>query len=225
MRKKALKLTRDEKSTDKKKVLYFGTSEVKAKEATRNGIPPPIVLSDVYPGYFAHLASGDTNRWGIVEIDLELLAPDCFAPFHGFLEKHSRRGKLTSKEILTRRQEYLEKALSQRGQWKKSLGQCGIVLYAGTIPPHAITKVTTFKPLEAGVDPTIKENSAKCDPWELTSTTHKASYAHNLALTQWLTAQIITSKWAGNGNHSDNRFGLDVYYTRTEKDSQYWWKI
>jgi hypothetical protein len=212
------------------KVLYFGTTEKVAKEAPVKGIEPPVVLSDVYPGFFAFWASMDSNqRWGIVEVDVENLMPDSIAPFHGYIEKLGRRKQLTTEQILERRDKYLASVVTQKEKWKKSLDCCGVVLYLLKVPPHAVTKVTTFDAFRKGANKFVVEGSIRCNPWEVSPPEHKDAYAYNLALTQWLACEEVSTRGLNNASqveeHLQNRLGLELYYRRTEKDLHHWWKI
>jgi len=217
----------------RKKFLYVGTTETIAKSAPVKGIEPPVVLSDVYPGYFAFWASTCHQRWGILEVDIENLMPDHLAPFNGYTEKRSRRKKLTEEEINQRRDLHLEKAWEQRNKWQESLEACGVVLYFMQIPPHAINKVTTYDAFGKGANSFVTESCIKHNPWEISAPDHRAAYAFNEALTQWLTcSEVAQAKALSNGvkaeradEHLQNRLGLDLYYRRTEKDLHHWWKI
>ncbi len=193
-------------TTEAKYHLYVGTTEQEAKEAPIKGLKPPVVLSDVYPGYFAFSASKDAN-WGIVEVNMEALLPDNLAPFSG----------------------------RKKQKWRDSLKECGVCLYMLHIPVHAITKVTVYSPNGRVGNSFITESVKKNDPLEVTLAQHQATYALNLGLTRWLACELVTGTELMNGSAAKqgskiddllaNRNGLELFYRRTEKDFHSWWKL
>src|SRR5207244_9657858 len=104
------------KSTREPNSLYCGTTERIAKLTPRVGLNPtqkPVYLSNVYPGVFAFFAStNDNERFGIVEVDLNVLDPSNFLPCEWYLEQTSRQRSKTSKEH-HRRLDALRKTLEK----------------------------------------------------------------------------------------------------------------
>jgi hypothetical protein len=223
---------------DKKNYLYVGTTELMAKEAPLKGINPPIILTDVYPGYFAFFNSNSDQKWGIIEIDMDFLHDENLAPFHGYLEKLGRHKSCKKTDIWKRREKYLGEISKHKGKWRKSLSDCGACLYLSRISPYAINKVSIYSPFEA-VEKTITKELAKPDPWNHSSKQHKEAYHHNSCLTRWLACRPIEWDDLTGGvkpiisqlknirtlwDSLQGRKELDLFYCRgIEKEIRAWW--
>lgn len=88
--------------------LYHGTTEAVARAALAQGLAPrsltqakgnwdkhpsnphAVYLTTAYAGYFAACASDDGNKWGLVEIETDLLDVARLVPDEDWLEQVSR---------------------------------------------------------------------------------------------------------------------------------------
>lgn len=163
--------------------LFHGTSESAARKILKEGLTPravrgcngnwehtvdsnpeAIYLTTTYPLYFAFTATGDEERWAILEIDLDALDEELLAPDEDFLEA-ATRGQETGMPVdelegMGPRTEWFRDRMDRfRHHWRDSTEYLGNVAYLGTIPPEAIKAVAFVEPTKAWfrllVDPTI----------------------------------------------------------------------
>lgn len=177
--------------------IYHGTTASVAEMAIENGLltreasgveslwehtvpsaADRVYLSTAYAGYFANnAAQGQDDRWGIVEIDTDLLDEDKLRPDEDFLEQISRlvdapRGPIFSDlndsnaindpvlRMNKRTSYYRDNIHMFSHLWEESVDMLGNCSYQGNIPPEAISRVSIFNPRENKmvywlVDPTI----------------------------------------------------------------------
>jgi hypothetical protein len=218
-------------------VLYFGTTEVIAKEAVHKGIPPISILTNAYPGYFAAAeAAKYRHRWGIVEVNIESLMPDSLVPSTAYIEKITRRKKsISEKEIVDRREKLLKMIGGYREQWRDSLDKTGVCMYILQIPTHAITKVTIYTAHGRDSNQYINQQIASVNPFSQEEKQHEENVKKHIALTKWLACEPFELQDLSNtkleGLEIDllrekiyNRAGLDMFFMKTEKDSNAWWR-
>ena len=192
--------------------VYVGMGAMNAKMASNLGLEPPVILTDVYAGYFA----SKHDNWGIIEIDTSLLFPDSFAPFHGYIEKSKRRGKKAGN-----RQKYLDKIAEYKKEWKKSLADCGVYLYLAHIPPNAISRIATFKP---DTNDFIRKKATNVNPWEITAEEHKNNYWMNYCVATWLACSPLdpeiekSKEYVKMLGDFQDRSGLELYHFQTERE-------
>ncbi len=207
------------------RLLYVGLTELDAKNAPVKGVEPHVVLSDVYPGYFASCAAKGVSKWGIVQVDIESLVPGNLAPFYEYV-KRTKRLRTTDP------QKSLEAVERYRSSWRKSLDSCGVIVYLGKLPPVSIVKVTIYDAYGKLANNYVTKQSEMTNPWTLSPEQRKESYAGNLALTRWLIcdavngADFTTDEQSASklDDNLHNRHGLDLYHRRNEKDLVSWWK-
>lgn len=134
--------------------LYHGTSEAVARAALTDGLLPReesgieslweecpsredlVYLTVAYAGYFAAHAGGG-GRWGIVEVDTDLLpeGEDLLVP--------------DEDEGMAERTRWFRDRLGMFAHlWMKSVEGLGNCAHEGAIPPEAITRVTLFEPVD-----------------------------------------------------------------------------
>lgn len=201
--KSKMKTSKKFTNVDEKPHLFLGTTERTAKEVPLKGISGPVILTDVYPGFFASSACQDTGqRWGIIEVSVEALLPDSFVSFNG------------------------------KGDWIESLKKCGMCRYNMHIPIIAISKVTIYNPLSAGSNKFVNDAIGLTNPMENTPKKHQTLYTLNRGLTRWLACKVVTGEEFEKSNSwkateinqvLQNRNCLELFYTRTENFHS-WWK-
>lgn len=168
--------------------LYHGTSESVARRALVEGLlprsasgdeghweacpsnPDLVYLTVAYAPYFATAATEGDERWGIVEVDSDLLNEHRLLPDEDFLEQASRGQDLAAVlgdgfpegDYMTERTEWFREHLwAFQHLWRKSIEGLGNCAHAGAIPPEAITRVSIFDPssnptlMMAAADPII----------------------------------------------------------------------
>ena len=152
-------------------LLYHGTNETVARTALIAGLmprgwreadsiwegcpssPDHVYLTTAYAGYFAMNATPENERWGIVEIDTDLIPEDfgTLVPDEDFLEQ-ATRGQETPTEwdlpegMEARTEWFRERLYSFAHLWDKSIEGLGNCAYEGAVPPSAITRVGLFAP-------------------------------------------------------------------------------
>jgi hypothetical protein len=186
-----------------KKILYIGTSEEIAKVAPVKGLEPPIFLTNTYAGYFANKSK--STRWGLIEIDIEALFIDCFAPFNEKIPKK---------------------------QWKKSLQDTGVCLYTGKIPTYAIQKVVIYTPTNKFVNQRVDKVNP-CKGWSRkhkenyrqNSCLSRWLLGEHVTARQWHDSNVDYNSMAVIEGNLYDRTGLFLFYVKSEKDKQVkWWK-
>jgi hypothetical protein len=125
--------------------------------------PSMVYLTSVYAPYYGMCAIRDTKllptvgvirppktgtRFGIVEIDTDLLEDRWFRPDEDFIEQvartDSRLQKLIRGKTLNERTAWVRNNIDVFSHaWKLSVNNMGTCAYKGTILPSAITKVVT----------------------------------------------------------------------------------
>jgi len=236
--------------------LYHGTTEKIARLALIEGLRPReetgskgnwehsidsalnrVYLSAAYAGYFAYCAAGVDEKWGIVEVDTELLEPDKFYPDEDFMEQASRAQEvpkwveedpddpmgdpyeelraanaLPDKDRMKARTEYFRNNIWFYAHlWRDSVEHLGNCCYLGEIPPEAITRVSVFDPTSnMGIQMSV-------DP-SITLLNYRVCQNKYKAITRWLagyedvTVDDITMLFAGE----DERVEEAREYWRTE---------
>ena len=188
--------------------IYHGTTESVAKLAVSEGLKTRkssgskgnwrhtvdsaddrVYLSTAYAGYFALSAvceamandGGSEERWGIIEVDTDLLTESKLLPDEDFLEQASRHQAIPDEgeegtlfaplraancqppedRMKARTTFFRDHAPYFFGHlWEDSLKFLGNCCYHGDIPVKAITRVSLFDPktnpdMNMAVDPTI----------------------------------------------------------------------
>jgi hypothetical protein len=195
-----MKVKTKELSVPQDSILYVGVSEQVAKLAPIKGLEAPVVLTDIYPGYFCLQSLDKDTKWGIVSVSVANLHKDMFAPF-SFDKKKSK-----SKET-----------------WQDTLANLGVCLYTANISKIAIEKVTIYQPFGREGNAIINKLIAEQDPRE-----HKSNYEKDLCINRWLNGGEINCSDIFNGSTNykliaetegklTNRSGLDIYYTKPEE--------
>lgn len=201
--------------------LYFGTKDGIGKTLPSNGIEPPMILTDVYAPHFAFYESGENIKWSIIQIATANLYKESFKPFHGYIERFTRKRASakdrTPEGIGKRRQEYLDKIDLSRVKWHDSFNACGTILYANFIRPRDIERVITFDPTHRDANnEVISMVKDAIGPWETTPDHHRKEWPKNSDLMDWFMCKELdfTKTWALNRN------GLDMYYKAPESERE-----
>ena len=160
--------------------LYHGTNEKAARLALKDGLKPrkltgksnwkhslesrsdTVYLTSAYAPYFALQATDEDEKWGIVEIDVDLLDEKRLRPDEDAVEQTTRGIKdfgpiedpqvrsILAKMPLTdmrARTEYVRANLDRlHNLWRASLKWLGNCSYKGTVPAKAISRVSIFDP-------------------------------------------------------------------------------
>jgi len=187
-------------------LLYHGTCERIARLALTEGLlcredsgvksiwehtvesnPELVYLTIAYAPYFAYHAVPDEDdpgeqfghRWGIVEIDTDLLDENMMLPDEDFLEQISRGQDLSEMSedfpegnYMTERTQWFRDHLGAFAHlWQKSLAGLGNCAHSGSILPEAVTRVVLYDPgpnsliTMASLDPMISTmNYRFCGP-------------------------------------------------------------
>lgn len=177
-------------------LLYHGTTEAAVNAALNQGIlprnktktkgnwkhtsnsrPDCVYLTTVYAGYFAGCATR-RGRWGIVEVDTDLIPEEFMLPDEDYLEQQNRpapdspgpawdalrkaNAVVDRKARMIARTKWFRKYLTVfQDQWKNSLHDLGNCSVLGGVPVEAITRVSFFEPksnqliAQAAMDPMI----------------------------------------------------------------------
>lgn len=200
--------------------LYHGTSESRARRALIEGLRPRgeregedtdrwngcpssgdhVYLTVAYAPYFAAAASGEDERWAIIEIDTDLLPDgmDALVPDEDFLEQATRNETPPKEwglptEGMEARTEWFRDRLHWFAHlWEQSVDNLGNCAHEGSIPPEAITRVVF-------VDPARPENKAAvfmaCDP-SISILNYRFTGSKYRALTRWFMGDALTdSDW------------------------------
>ena len=148
--------------------LYHGTTEAVARLAFERGLSPRgdtgvkstwednpsredmVYLSRGYAPYFAACATKDMEKWGIVEVDTDLMEEPLLHPVEDFLEQATRddRGDLcdTSWGMQQRTEWYRDHIEQFQHCWKLSVKNLGNCAYLGQIVPSEVTRVAIYDP-------------------------------------------------------------------------------
>ena len=147
--------------------LYHGTTEAVARAALTQGLAPrsvtqaqgnwdkhpsnphAVYLTTAYAGYFAACASGTHSRWGLVEVETDLLDTAWLVPDEDWLEQVSRAQVIKgmrAKTIAGRTRWLRERLILFRGHWLNSVDGLGNCAYLDEIPASAVTRVCVFDP-------------------------------------------------------------------------------
>lgn len=225
--------------TKKSVKLYHGTTALMAKNACVKGLSPydlkilngvpnnifnpnsaGISLTSLYPGLMSFDVCNDREKWGIMEIDMQNLLPECFLPHESFLLEKT---KVTSEDDKNKKLDQLRLSLSgNRRRWKESLDDFGVCLYEKDIPLSAITKVAIYDPFS---NPTMTKAMINIS---VNSKINKANVHRQEMVIRWLMGENITpEKWLGSdvfakmafpdkdkvGQVLRNKSGLDIFYS------------
>jgi hypothetical protein len=161
--------------------LYHGTTEAAVNAALNQGIlprsktkvkgnwkhsansrPDCAYLTTVYAGYFAGCAT-QRGRWGIIEVDTDLIDERFLHPDEDYLEQHERpvpdspgpawdalrkaNATKTRKARMLARTRWFRKHLTVfQDQWQNSIEYLGNCCVLGGVPASAITRVAFFDP-------------------------------------------------------------------------------
>lgn len=150
--------------------LYHGTTATIALKAFESGLMPRrssgsrgnwpncpsspdlVYMTETYAGYFASCATsaaGDVARWGIVEIDTDMLDEFSMMPDEDFLEQ-ATRGQvvegLRTRTMVGRTRWFRNNISRFSAAWTASVRHLGNASYMGIVPPEAITRVSIFDP-------------------------------------------------------------------------------
>jgi hypothetical protein len=160
--------------------LYHGTTEAAVNAALNQGIlprnatkvrgnwkhtsnsrPDCTYLTTVYAGYFAGCASM-RGRWGIIEVDTDLIPEEFMLPDEDYLEQLERPAPDSpgpawaalrkanaikdSKRRMIARTRWFRKHLHVfQDQWENSICDLGNCCVVGGVPAEAITRVSFFE--------------------------------------------------------------------------------
>lgn len=146
--------------------LYHGTTEAVARAALAQGLAPrsatqvsgnwdkhpsnanAVYLTTAYAGYFAACAA-ETGKWGLVEVETDLLDATWLVPDEDWLEQVSRtqvvKG-MRAKTVAGRTRWLRDRLILFRGHWLDSIGGLGNCAYLDEIPASAVTRVCVFDP-------------------------------------------------------------------------------
>lgn len=161
-------------------LLYHGTTEAFANAALNQGIlprdhtkskgnwkhtansrPDCVYLTTVYAGYFAGCATR-TGRWGIIEVDTDLIEETAMLPDEDYMEQSTTRRPVPNlpgpyaalrkanaikdnKARMIARTRWFRKHLTVfQDQWKNSIIDLGNCAVYGGVPASAITRVSFF---------------------------------------------------------------------------------
>ncbi len=192
-------------------LLYHGTNETVARTALIAGLMPRgwrdggstwegcpsspdcVYLTTAYAGYFAMNATEADERWGIVEIDTDLIPEDfgTLVPDEDFLEQ-ATRGQETPPEwglptegMEARTAWFRDHLYSFAHLWDKSIEGLGNCAYQGAVPPSAITRVGLFTPAS---NPSLA--MMIMDPM-ITLMNYRICGPKHRALVQWLMGDTV----------------------------------
>ena len=156
--------------------LYHGTTEAIARAAFEDGLlsrdesgvesnwekcpsrGDMVYLTRAYAPYFAMCAAGMEEKWGLVEIDTELMIEGTWDdqileaflhPDEDFLEQATRGGNSGCPDRLNmgeRTAWFRENLLGFQAYWEDSIEGLGNCACLGPIPADSITKVVIFEP-------------------------------------------------------------------------------
>ncbi len=154
--------------------LYHGTSEAAAREAVERGLLPRgerksnwnvssredlVYLTLAYAGYFAANASGEYERWGIIEVEVD---QDDLLPDEDFLEQASCKSDVCPVSGMEERTAWFRDNLHTFAHhWDISLAGIGNAAHIGPIARDQIVRVVLFDPTKApavavaAIDPMI----------------------------------------------------------------------
>jgi hypothetical protein len=188
--------------------LYHGTTETVARLALTEGLCPRsetgadsrweahpssgehVYLTETYAGYFAMSATEGDERWGIVEVETDLLDHGDLCPDEDFLEQVSRAqtwpagrfydGIRACSSMEERTAWFRENLQGFAHLWEESLNHLGNVAHHGCIPVEAITRVSVYDPRSNGT-----VSMAAADPC-IMPLNHQICGDKYRALTRWL---------------------------------------
>ena len=160
-------------------LLYHGTTEAYANAALNQGIlpraqtknkgnwkhtsnsrPDCIYLTTVYAGYFAGCATR-VGRWGIIEVDTDLIPENFMLPDEDYLEQLERPApdspgpawaalrkankiKDRNARMIARTRWFRKHLTVFQDQWENSIIDLGNCAVLGGVPAEAITRVSFF---------------------------------------------------------------------------------
>jgi len=183
--------------------LYYGSTGYAVYDALKRGINPPtqeegysdqamVQLTSVYAPTFAMRAAvtaasesreGEHLKWGVAEVDVDLLNKSLLRPDVDFLEQASRMfsvGPPLDASVPLRIEWYRAHIDEFAQYWKRSVAQIGSCNYSGTVPAYAITRVAIYTP-----DSNTLIESVACDP-QINTLDHTPMIATKYqALTRW----------------------------------------
>lgn len=174
-------------------VIYLGTTEKHAKLAPRAGLAPyqmpqdsvyftertdGFYLSDIYSGYFASQTAEKSQRWGLIELELDLLIKTHLLPYRSNLAKLPNvNGELFPAKS--------KKNNNLAIDWKHSLKCTGVLMYSSAIPASAIRRVVIYDP-NSNYYITDQILQTVISP-----VAHQAVYQRYCMLTKWLLGGMI----------------------------------
>lgn len=192
-------------------LLYHGTTASVARKAIKEGLKPRkhhgntnwehtteshpdcIYLTTCYAGYYAACASGK-NQWGIIEVDTDHLDGKRLFPDEDYLEAVISHPKNASWKFLkgmesNERVAFFRDSLPAYSYlWEDSVKHLGNCCYQGTIPPEAITRVSTF-------DKKSNLNMAyMCLDPSITLLNFKICGEKYKAMSRWLSGYAVTAE-------------------------------
>ena len=166
--------------------LYHGTSAIVARKALDEGLLPRceteveshwtecpsrddlVYLTTAYAGYFAVQATKELDKWGIVEIDTDLLPEfaEYLVPDEDWLEQATRSAhdlppEYEALDMIERTAYWRERLHTLTDLWEDSVKGLGNCAHLGPIPTYSITRVSIFDPRSnpgialIALDPTI----------------------------------------------------------------------
>ena len=228
--------------------LYHGTTETVARLALTGGLKPRsdqavetsnwretteshprhVYLTDAYAGYFAFAACDEaTEKWGIVEVDTELLDLGRLHPDEDFLEQATRgqapegcTGLAECGDDMKARTLWFRDHLRQFPCWDLSVESLGTCSYHGAIPPQAITRAAVFDPRSNG-----SVAMALLDP-SITLLNYAITGGKYRALTAWLMGEDVDASlafWPGGVGPSPAE--VDALGPRLRDQTERWAEV
>lgn len=197
-------------------LLYHGTSERVGRLVIQEGLRPrgetgcegnwkhtvdssveTVHLTSAYAGYFAGCASGEGERWAIIEVDAD---PGKLAPDEDYMEQATRERDMRNvmsglydapvlrKGSMEERTQWFRDHIREfQAMWQKSLDGLGNVAHLGAIEPARIKRVALVDPRRTplafrAMDPTI------------TPMNYQILGPQYRALTQWLVGRAVPAQ-------------------------------
>jgi len=188
--------------------LYHGTTEAVARQALATGLlprslsqvetrwedcpsnPDLVYLTTAYAPYFAMSATEPGERWGVLEVDTELLDEYSLLPDEDFLEQASR-GQDIDEDLqhvqgMHERTAWFRTHIREFGHlWRESLEGLGNCAHQGVIPPEAITRVSLFD------SPTNQTMAMLAMDPPITLTNFRFCEGKYRALTRWIMGEDV----------------------------------
>ena len=177
-------------------ILYVGTNEQIAKLAPIKGLKAPVILTDVYSGFFCR--KNNDLKWGIISIIVDKLCDGMFAPFHFKSDK--------------------------KINWQKSLKDHGACLYNRDIPQSAILKVTIYNPVGNEANIIINKLIEEQNPQENHKLNYKRNLGitkwlngEDVDYEEIYNGETSYKLINEMGEKLRNKSGLDVFYFKPEE--------